>query len=90
MAEVESSSGSKVSLLDSELFTDFKLENKSEVVSVRVMTEDNAVITDTMTVSELMNLQDKREMLGSTVFMWKLAGEISLHFQVITFEELAI
>ena len=83
-------SGAKVSLLDSELFTDFKLQSKGESVSVRVVTQDNAVISDTMTVAELMNIKERKEMLGSTVFIWKLAGEICLHFQVITFEELAI
>ena len=84
------SSGAKVSLLDSELFTDFKLQSKGESVSVRVITQDNAVITDTMTVEELMNIKERKEMLGSTVFIWKLVGDICLHFQVITFEELAI
>ena len=89
-ADVESSSGGKVSLLESELFTDFQLRAKEELVSVRVVTEDNAVITDKRTVAELMLVQERREMLGSTVFIWKLAGDISLHFQVITFDELVI
>jgi hypothetical protein len=55
-----------------------------------VVTEDNAVITDKRTVAELMLVQERKEMLGSTVFVWKLAGDISLHFQVITFDELVI
>jgi len=89
-AEVSSSSGAKISLLDSELFTDFALKTKDELVCVRVETEDKAVITDSKSVGELMTVQEKKEMLGSTVFMWKMAGDISLHFQVITFDELVI
>jgi hypothetical protein len=84
------SSGTQVSLLDSDLFTDFKLQSKGESVTITVTTQDNAIITDTMTVAELMNIKERKEMLGSTVFIWKLAGDINLHFQVITFEELAI
>ena len=90
VAEVIGSSGGKASLLESELFTDFHLKSKSEVVSVRIQTEDNAMITDSRTVTVLMMVQEKKQMLGSTVFMWKLPGDIQLHFQVITFDELVI